>query len=291
MEVLTIKFIKKDNIKIYDLDQSNFAVLSNRADYYNLLKYGTDYHIELEEKWAAYFARNFFLVNEDVGCLVLNNTIYLRDFIKEQVIRKIIIEKKSFAIFKNDQWDMVIFSGGNLYQYDFETDKLTKLKHLIPDPSDYSIYYPSPYIRPKKIAYSQKRNSVFYSAFIDPEIRTRGVYEMSLDDYSVTLRGRGFCPQVNNEKNCLYYINDKQDSIIKLNFDTLTEEVLFSYPHAIRDFKLIDEGTIFFVHAAERANIKNVKFDRIKIFIDGEVKYIRTKGTIYGSPFDVVKID
>lgn len=154
--VLTIKLLKKDKIEIYDLDENNFVVLSNRAYYYNLLKYGIDYHIKLnEEEWSSYFALNFFLVNEDVGCLVFYNTIYLRNFVKEQVIRKILVEKVSFAKNINEQLDMIIFSGGNLYQYNFKTDKLTKLKHLTTlDPSNHSIYYPSRYIHPNKIAYS-----------------------------------------------------------------------------------------------------------------------------------------
>lgn len=69
------------------------------------------------------------------------------------------------------------------------------------------------------------------------------------------------------------------------------KQTSLEYPEAIRDMVVIDERTIFFMHASRKTSITRYKFDTFKIFIDGKVKPVRTKGTIYRSPFDVIFVE
>lgn len=276
--------------KIYNLDKTNLAFLSTMNFDYNYLFKGNNYNLKLDDKWAGFFAQNIFLINKNTICLVISDTIYFYNPFQKRTEIEINLNKYSIANKMNASGDLVIFSGGDLYKYYFKKDKLIKLKEMVDDPSDYTIYYPSPYIHPNKISYSTKRNSIFYSAFINPETRERGIYELSMEDYSVYLRARGFCPQVNDEKGVIYYINDEQDSIIKSKYNSFDEEVLLTYTENIRDMVVIDEETIFFAHAAAQANIKDVKFSRYKIYDNGVIKYIKTKGNILRPPFDVLRV-
>lgn len=277
--------------KIYDLDKTSVIFLSTMNTDYNFLFKGNDYNLKLDDRWAGYFAQNIFIINENMICLVINNKIFFYDFKNALIVKILHIEDDSIAINTNNKGDLLIFSGGDLYKYYIEQDKLIKLKKLVEDQSDYTLYYPSLYIHPNKISYSKKRNSVFYSAYINPETRERGIYELSLEDFSVRLRGKGFCPQVNDEKETIYYINDDQNSILKLSYDGSNEEKLLTYTEAIRDMVVIDEETIFFAHAAAKANIKGVKFSRYKVYDKGTLKYIKTEGSILRPPFDVMKIE
>ncbi len=283
----------------FNLDKSNYAFLSTRNEIYNVLHKSVNYEIEPKDSFVGYFAQNLFFINKDLFSLVLSDSIYYYNFKNKKLINKLDIKKSSIAINKNKKGDLIIFSGGDLYEYYFNQDKLEKLKDIAPEDFDKSIYYPSLYIHPNKITYSKKRNSVFYAAYIDFEKRIPGIYELSLDDYSLELRAKGFCPQIRDEENSLYYIKTDKDYyktvdeaiIAKVNLDDFSEEKVLSYPHNIRDMTVIDKNTIFFVHAAADANIKGVKFDNFKVYLDGETKPIITKGNIYRSPIDVIKIE
>ncbi len=278
--------------KIYDLDKTNLALLSTMNDNYNYLFEGNDYNLKLNDKWAGFFAQNIFIINKNTICLVISDKIYYYIPFQKKIIRKLEVNKYSIANKVNNSGDLIVFSGGNLYKYYYQEDKLVKLKEMVKElsPSNHTIYYPSPYIHPNKISYSEKRNSIFYSAFNNPETRERGIYELSLNDYSLKLRGKGFSPQVNDEKGVIYYINNKQKNIIESTFDGFKEEILLTYTEDIRDIVVIDEETIFFAHAAAQANIKGVKFSRYKVYDHGVIKYIKTNGSILRPPFDVMKV-
>lgn len=279
--------------KIFDLDKTNLAFLSSMNEDYNYLFKGNDFYFKLDDKWAGYFAQNIFIINKSTICFVMNNTVYYYNPFQKKIIRELQVDVDSIANKLNNEGDLIIFSGGDLYKNYFEKDKLVKIKEMVKDlsPSDHTIYYPSPYIHPNKISYSKKRNSVFYSAYINSETRKRGIYELSLNDYSLKLIGEGFCPQVNDEKEVIYYINDKQDRIIKSSYNGFKEDILLTYTDNIRDMVVIDEETIFFAHAAAQANIKGVKFSRYKVYDHGVIKYIKTKGSILRPPFDVMKVN
>ncbi|MFW6281924.1 MAG: hypothetical protein ACOC1O_03925 [bacterium] len=268
----------------FKLDGSNLIVLSTRNGRYTYLKNGKNYVINFDGKWTSYFAENLFFVDEDTICFVLNNEIV---YYNNGIIREINLNRKSIAVNKNKQGDLIVFSGGILYNYSYSKDSLEKLVDLIEDAGDHSKKYPSLYIHPNKIAYSEDRNSVFYSAYIDVEIRKKGIYEMSLEDFSINLVGEGFCPQIYEDN--LYYISEDQSSVVKINLKGNKKEVVFEYSHSIRDISVIDDDNIFFAHAEERANIKGVKFDRYKIYINGKVKSVITNGEIWRSPIDVIR--
>ncbi|ACL70606.1 hypothetical protein [Halothermothrix orenii] len=276
-------------LKSFNLDKSNYIILSERNGLYSCLEKGKNYDIEIKEKWGVYFARNMFFVNKNIICLVLGKKVYFYNYKDKIQINKIEITSRSIGINKNSQGDLILFSGGDLYEYCYPEDKLIKIKDLVEDPSDHSIYYPSLYIHPNKISYYTERNSVFYSAYIDSEKRLRGVYELSLDDFSLKLIDKGFCPQVDNKRKCLYYINHQQDSVIKLNLANGHKNVLFKYPHNIIDIVVVNDNMVFFVHASSRETIKGVKIDQMKVYQQGKIKTIYTRGYIYGSPFDVIE--
>ncbi|TDX51144.1 hypothetical protein [Orenia marismortui] len=277
----------------FRLDESDFAILSTKNGIYNYLKRGYDFQIKLDDRFAGFFAQSIFLINEKLACLVVDDSIYYRNFENGKEIRKLDVQDYSLAINKNEKGDLILFSGGNLYEYNFSEDKLKILKENLVnlEKVSHSIYYPSLYIHPNKIAYSKNRNSVFYAAYIDVDKRITGIYEMSLDDYSVELRGKGFCPQVNDEKNALYYISADKSKIIKSNLNNFKEKVLLAHKYNFRDMVVINEKTIFFVHASAIANLKGVRFDNFKIYKDGKVRDIWTRGSIYRVPFDAIKID
>ncbi len=275
----------------FDLDVSKFCILSNANNKYNYLKNGVDYEIVLKERWAVNFCRSIFIINKDLVCLALGEYINYYDYSTKKIIRSVKVSSNSLAAAKNSSGDLLVFSGGILYDYDYKNDKLTVLKDNHLEKYKYCTYYPSLYIHPNKISYSKTRNSVFYSAYIDFDKKIKGVYELSLKDYSVTLRGRGFCPQVNDAQSCIYYINSNQKNIIKADFKDFKEQPIFKYHNELRDMVVVDEETIFFVHASEKASITGFKFDTFKIYDKKKVKSVYTKGKIYRSPFDVFKAE
>lgn len=284
---------KKYREECFDLDKSKYAILSGVNGKYNFLKNGSDYEIvfdTIKNPEAMNFAKSIFIINKALGCLSLGRSIFYYSFVNKFKVKSLQIDSNSMAINKDSNGNLIIFSGGNLYEYDFKKNILTKLKSIQGD-YKHSISYPSLYIHPNKISYSENRKSVFYAAFSDLDKKLFGVYELSLTDYSVTFRGTGFCPQFDDLTNCLYYINIKNNSITKVKFDNFKEEILFSYSEPLWDMVVIDDKTIFFIHASKSANIKGAKFNRMKIWINGEIKTIITKGIVYGTPFDVKKIE
>jgi hypothetical protein len=191
-----LSMAKESKLKLFDLDKSNYAMLSSRNGSFNYLINGENHEIKfgINDNWASNFVQSIFLINKNLACLALGEHIIYYDFNKNSVIKdlKIGTNINTMAINKNTAGDLIVFSAGSLYNYDFGKDKLTKLKDLISKDEDDSINYPSLYIHPNKIAYSKIRNSVFYSAYIDPVKKNDGIFELSLNDYSVTLRGIGF---------------------------------------------------------------------------------------------------
>mgnify|MGYP001199617390 CR=1 FL=1 len=284
---------KAKKFKAYYVDNSKFMVLSGKNGKFNILKNGNNNEIifdTLKKPWSVNFCQNMFFINKDLVCLSLGKYIYIYDIETKKIIKEFQIESNNISAKKNNNGDLVVFSGGNIYEYIYAENQLIKLTNeIIPNYSK-STNYPSPYIHPNKIAYSKNRDSVFYAAYSDGKSIT-AIYEISLKDRKVTQRAMGFCPQVDDAKNCVYFINNSKDSIIKLDFENLQESLLMKYPAPLRDFVVIDESKIFFIHASEKANIKDVRFDTFKILDEGEIKSIHSKGIIYGTPFDVIEGD
>jgi hypothetical protein len=277
----------------FNLDTSKFGILSGQNGLYNFLSNGIDHEIKFEknDNWASNFVKSIFIINKNLICLVLGKHVNYYENDKGMIVKSFEIETDTIAVNTNENGDLLLFSGGSLYEYYFSKDALIKLKDIVQNDSDHSTNYPSLYIHPNKISYSKARNSVFYAAFTDPKTRTPGIYELSLNDYSVTYRVAGFCPQVKDSENCIYYINIKQDSIVKAEFSDFKESLVLSYPNVLRDMVIMDDETIFFIHASEKASIKGTRFDTFKIYVNSRVLPVDSKGSIYRSPFDVIRIE
>lgn len=283
---------KAKKFKAYYVDNSKFMVLSGKNGKFNILKNGNNNEIIIDRlKKPAYFCQSRFFINKDLVCLSIWKYIHFYDLRTKKILRELQIESNCLSAKKNSNGDLVIFSGGNIYEYIYAEDQLIKLTSKTIPNYKKSTEYPSLYISPDKIGYSKNRDSVFYTAFSDFDKRIPAIYEMSLKDHTVTQRAIGFCPQVDDAKNCVYFINDNKDSISKLDLNNLRESPLMKYPAPLRDFVVIDESKIFFIHASEKANIKEVRFDTFKILDEGEIKSIHSKGIIYGTPFDVIEGD
>lgn len=275
----------------FNLDKSNLVILSCMNSTYNVLKKGINYEYQFDGSKipdSANFCKSLFFVNRSLVGLALGRHIYYYNYEAQKIQKSIEIEGNTLATVKNDTGDLLIFSGGSLYGYDYAKDSLKKLKSYPPEEYEYNTYYPSLYVHPNKISYSKIRNSVFYSAFIDFKKRIPGIYELSLKDFSVKFVSEGFCPQFNDVQQCLYYINDHQNSIVKLELKDYKTEILLKYQYELRDMVVVDENTIFFIHASGQPTIKGTRFDTAKIYDKGEIKEITSKGSIYRSPIDVI---
>ncbi|MBN2619376.1 MAG: hypothetical protein JXR64_13790 [Spirochaetales bacterium] len=274
----------KEILKISDLSEE-YSFLTSRSGVYYFYDNSANSKLNLsDEKWSAYLKANCLLINKNLACLFLNNKILYYNLHDNEILRRVLIENHTFGTKLNDFGDLILFSGGKLYKYLYDDDRLELISNLQNKTKNYFdlnyIYYP---YQPD-ISYSEKDNKIYYTVEYDDELCK--IFILDIQNNAVTPIVDGYNPYFDGTHGTLYYISN-ENQLFKYNLETQKTDYVSPSGYTVNDYQVIDNA--IFILVKEMLNSRNYTYKLI-LLEDKKIKFVIAKDfpTLF-PPMDIYK--